>query len=63
MELLRRRERVIEIPVNYVNRLHSSYQKYQNWGTFFSIFGTILRKRLAHVARRGAREARSTHAG
>lgn len=51
VELLARRERVIEIPVNYVNRVGSSYRKYQGFHTFISILGTILFKRLQHFLR------------
>jgi dTDP-glucose pyrophosphorylase len=55
VELLRRRERVIEIPVNYVNRTGSSYRKYHRFGTFLSIFGLILKKRVQHLLRPASR--------
>jgi dTDP-glucose pyrophosphorylase len=63
VELLRRRERVIEIPVNYVNRTGSSYRKYHRFSTFLSILGTILRKRVQHLLAPATRATATGGAG
>jgi len=46
IEILKTRQRVIEIPVNYVNRSYSMYKRYQNIRTFFRIFLLIIKKRF-----------------
>ncbi len=52
IEVLRRRERIIEIPVNYFNRSHSIYRKYQNIGTFLKILYLIIKKRCKSIIRK-----------
>jgi hypothetical protein len=44
IEILNARDRVIEIPVNYLNRSQSMNQRYQNFITFFRIFFLICKK-------------------
>ena len=46
IEALKSRQKVIEIPVNYLNRSYSMYKRYQNIGTFIRFFLLIIRKRF-----------------
>jgi NDP-sugar pyrophosphorylase family protein len=46
IEALKIRQRVIEIPVNYMNQSYSMYKRYQNIGTFFRFFLLIMKKRF-----------------
>lgn len=46
VEALKRRLRVVEIPINYRNVSRLMRQKYRNSTTFFRILGMLLRKRL-----------------
>lgn len=49
VEALRRRLRVVEIPINYRNVSRLMRKKYRNSTTFFRIFGMLIRKRLRPV--------------
>ncbi|BCL62691.1 hypothetical protein DGMP_33840 [Desulfomarina profundi] len=46
IEILRNRNRIVEIPVNYSNKYQAMHGKYRNYRTFFSIFKVMLKKRL-----------------
>lgn len=49
IEAVRARDRVIEIPVNYFTRSHSSFRKYQNFNTFLRMLYMICRRNLSHI--------------
>jgi UDP-N-acetylglucosamine diphosphorylase / glucose-1-phosphate thymidylyltransferase / UDP-N-acetylgalactosamine diphosphorylase / glucosamine-1-phosphate N-acetyltransferase / galactosamine-1-phosphate N-acetyltransferase len=51
IELLQKRRRIIEIPVNYQNRPGSAFRKYQNVRTYFSILFLMLSRKARHVFR------------
>lgn len=48
LEILRARDRIIEIPVNYYGRSYSLYRKYQNLNTFFRMFQLICLRSIRH---------------
>lgn len=49
IELLQKRRKIIEIPVNYQNRPGSAFRKYQNVRTFFSILFLMVSRKARHV--------------
>lgn len=48
MEILRARDKIIEIPVNYYGRSYSVYRIHQNPATFFKMLYTICSRSLSH---------------
>jgi dTDP-glucose pyrophosphorylase len=46
LEILRARDRIIEIPVNYYGKSYSLYRKYQNIYTFFKMLYVICQRSL-----------------
>jgi len=48
MEILRARDRIIEIPINYYGKSFSLYEKYQNFNTFFRMLYLIFAKSIVH---------------
>jgi hypothetical protein len=55
IEVLRVRDRIIEVPVNYFTSSYSLYRRYQTVNTFFRMLYCICRKRLYHLLRMGSR--------
>lgn len=49
LEILRARDRIIEVPVNYYGRSYSQYEKYQNANTFFRMLYIICRKSILRI--------------
>ncbi|HLC16784.1 MAG TPA: sugar phosphate nucleotidyltransferase [Thermodesulfovibrionia bacterium] len=48
IEMLRARDRIIEIPVSYYGKSHSLYRKHQNLYTFFKMLHLILFRSMKH---------------
>jgi len=62
IEVLRARDRVIEVPVNYFTRSQSLYRRYQNVGTFFRLLWCICKKNVLYAVRDSrAGASRSLH--
>jgi len=51
IEVLRARDRIIEVPVNYFTRSQSLYRRYQNVGTFFRLLWCICKKNVLYAVR------------
>jgi len=51
LELLRARDRIIEIPINYYGKSYSLYQKYQNVNSALRMFFLIIKKSVAHYVK------------